>query len=262
MLVTVIAACVTKAAWAEPRKLTDGDVQSYLAIRYASAVAEEKLRLARRDADKQAAIEVERQKAFTDAGWTREQFEEVRDLIEQITSALRDADDADADVATAGKQALAELDQDNVNLVRRHRAELEADDRKKAAKQVREEAAAAKRGTAPDAASLEGTWVLDLDLTVAAMSEGFGEEMRKELREKMVSTPKTTFTFGPGGTIVTTMEDASGGVREEKGTYRLEGHTLFVKAEGRRREQQMEIGIKDENLQLGKFGMFSVYRRK
>ena len=124
---------------------------------------------------------------------------------------------------------------------------------------------AAKRGAPPTPAQLAGKWVFDMDLTVAGMTEGMGDESKKSVRDSLSKTLiAASYTFGPGDRLVATNQRLGMAPETQEGTYRLEGSTLVVKAKmgNREREDKLNIGIKDGYLRIGMMGFFSVFRRE
>jgi hypothetical protein len=107
--------------------------------------------------------------------------------------------------------------------------------------------------------------VFDPDLTVAGMTEGMGDELKKSARDELSKTlVAASYTFGPGDRLVAINLRPGMAPETQEGTYRLEGSTLIVKAKmgNRQREDKLNIGIKDGYLQIGMMGFFSVFRRE
>jgi hypothetical protein len=238
-----------------PVQFKEADYAAYSTLRFAKAVAEEK-RMFAHDKAKQAAIAAEFAKACAEIGWTTERFEQVDDAVSAALSALGDPENAGDEVS---KTTLA--------TVKAHQKELADYDglRKRARDLMQEQAMAAKRGAPPTPAQLAGKWVWDMDLTIASMTEGMGDELKTSMRDQLSKTlVASSYTFGPGDRLVAITQRPGLAAETQEGTYRLEGSTLTVKAlmGKRQREDQLSIGIKDGYLRIGMMGMFSVFRRE
>ena len=238
-----------------PVQFTEADYAAYSTLRLAKAVSDEKGMFAH-DKAKRAAIAEEFAKACIGAGWTAERFEQVDDAVGSALSALDDPENAEEDVS---KTTLA--------TVKAHRADLTNYDglRQHAREIVQEQAMADRRGAPPTPAQLAGTWVMDMDLTVASMTEGMGEDLKKSAREGLSKNLLAArYTFGPGDRLASTIQRPGPVMETQEGTYRLEGSTLFIKARmgTRNREDKVAVGIKDGHLRIGMMGVFSVFRRE
>ena len=253
---SLMAFAGTAAAAAEgPTQFTEADYATYSTLRLAKAVKEEKGMFAH-DKAKRAALEVEFAKACADAGWTKERFEQIDEAVGSALSALDDPENAGEDVS---KTTLA--------TVKAHRKELADYDglRQHARELVQEQAMAARRGAPPTPAQLAGTWVMDMDLTVAGMTEGMGDDLKKSARDELSKTLLAArYTFGPGDRLVATIQRPGPVVETQDGTYRLDGSTLIIKAKmgSRDREDKVTIGIKDGYLRIGMMGATTVFRRE
>ena len=222
-----------------PIEFTEADYPAYSTLRFAKAVAEEK-RMFAHDKAKQAAIAADFAKACAEVGWTKERFEQVDDAVSAALNALRDPENAGDEVS---KTTLA--------TVKAHQKELAdyAELRKRARDLVQEQAMAAKRGAPPTPAQLAGKWVFDMDLTVAGMTEGMGDELKKSVRDSLSKTLiAASYTFGPGDRLVATNQRLGMAPETQEGN--------------REREDKLNIGIKDGYLRIGMMGFFSVFRRE
>jgi hypothetical protein len=245
-------------AWAddgEAVQFTEADYAAYSTLRFAKAMADEK-RMFAHTKEKQAAVAAELAKACADVGWTKERFEQVDDAVGAALGALGDPENAGDEVS---KTTLA--------TVKAHQKELEDYDglRKRAAEMMREQEMAARRGAPPTPAQLAGKWVLDMELTIAGMTEGLGDELKKTARDELRKTlVAASYRFGPGDRLVAISQRPGMAPETEEGTYQLEGSTLIVKAKMGKREHEgkLNIGIKDGYLRIGMMGFFSVFRRE
>jgi hypothetical protein len=243
--------------------VSEADYQTLRRLDYAGALCKARKMYARGDATKIAAAEAELKKTWQESGWTRDQYSSASDAFGEVLGNLRSVKNGDM-TEEDFKSTLSECDPTTVATVRAHSAEYEnLRDSDQAEKQVREELEQARRGDVPTGAQLEGTWVLDLDGTIDAMSEQFPVPDREKFKADL--TPKigsSSYTFGPGNQIVSRVTGPDGKERADTGVYRLDGHKIFFKSPGGKREQQMDIGLRKGKLQMGSgFGVV-VFARK
>jgi len=233
----------------------ESDYAAYSALRLAHAVAGEK-RMFAHDQTKQAAIDAEFARACAAAGWTRDRFEAVDGAVGSALGAIDDPENAGDEVAPA-----------TLATVKAHLAELRDTDglHKRARDLVQAEAQAARRGAVPTAAQLAGRWVWDVELTIASMAEGLGDDVKQTMREQLAKTlVGATYMFGPGDKIVATNQRPGAAPETQEGRYRLEGSKLVIiqRMGSRDREDKVDVGIKDGHLLVGMMGMYSVFRRE
>ena len=232
--------------------VSEADYQTLRRLDYAEALCKARKMYARGDATKIAAAEAELKKTWKDSGWTRDQYGSASDAFGEVLGNLRSVKNGDM-TGEDFKSTLSECDPITVATVRAHFEEYEKlRDSDQAEKQVREELEQARRGDVPTEAQLQGTWVLDLDGTIDVMSEQFPipdrEKFKADLAPKIGSS---SYTFGPGNRIVSRVTGPDGKERADTGVYRLDGHKIFFKSPGGKREQQMDIGLRKGKLQMG-----------
>jgi len=232
--------------------VSEADYQTLRRLDYAEALCKARKMYARGDATKIAAAEAELKKTWKDSGWTRDQYGSASDAFGEVLGNLRSVKNGDM-TGEDFKSTLSECDPITVATVRAHFEEYEKlRDSDQAEKQVREELEQARRGDVPTEAQLQGTWVLDLDGTIDVMSEQFPipdrEKSKADLAPKIGSS---SYTFGPGNQIVSRVTGPDGKERADTGVYRLDGHKIFFKSPGGKREQQMDIGLRKGKLQMG-----------
>lgn len=243
-------------------KVTEADFPVYYKLAGAQARAEEQQTFAH-DQTKRDAITAEWNKALADAGWTQERFDSVNEAVGMAAGSLQQLE-AGGEEAENAKSELAEQNSTTIATVKAHRKELAVDLRIKAAEDIRNEQAAARRGTPPTPSQLAGTWVLDIDATIDAAVRELPDSVKPEVREKVRrETPAATYTFGPGNTIKTVIRRPGSTVDETStGTYRLDGSKIYFQAQGRKGEDSLEIGMKNDQLRLGFMGVYSVLKRE
>lgn len=250
-------ALAVRAQDGHPARLTEGDYADFTKLRLAKALVEEKSMFAHGNKEKQAAIDAQFDQVLAETGWTKDRFGEIDDAVGSILNVLGDPE----------QEMDPELDKTTIATVKAHRKELADYDglQQRARQQVRDEQVLARRGRAPTAAEIAGTWVLNIERSVASVTEGTTDELTKNLADEYrKNLTVATYTFGPGNTVVAVNQRPGVPAETTKGTYRLEGSTLFVKARmgSRDREDGVEIGIRDGRLYIGMMGVYSVFDRK
>ena len=259
-----VVASLAQAQEVNTTKVSEADCAVYARLRFARAIADEKGMFAHSDKDKQA-VKAQLAKSFTDAGWTEDRYDQIDQAVSEGLGVLQESEQGED--PAAAKQQLAAMDKTTVATIKAHRKDLTDDSgmRQRARQQIQDEQAAARRGAPPTAAELAGKWVLDLDLTIAAMSEGLPDDLRKnvgdDLRKRLAGA---TYTFGPGDKLVATNQRPGQPPETDQGTYRLDGSRLIIKAKmGQRdRENGVDVGIKDGHLHIGMMGVYSVFRKE
>jgi hypothetical protein len=235
-------------------QVTEGDLQMYRDLEYATRLFEVRKMWARRDAGKIGAAQAELDAAWRESGWTRERFDEVYDAVGQVLSNIRAARSGDISEDDL-KSALAEQHPTTVAAVRARFDELEAaDDSGRAEKQVRDEIARERAGAPPTPAQLQGTWVYDIDATVEAMGlAGLfgGAELAKLKADTLEKSGNPSYTFGPGDAMESRVKAAGGTERIDKGFFRIEGDKIYMRAADSKREHEMQIGIRQGRLVMG-----------
>ena len=207
--------------------------------------------------EKQAAIDAQLTKVLAETGWTAERFEQVSEAVDSILGVLSDPE----------QQMDPEMDKTTIATVKAHRKDLEDYDglKQRALQQIRDEQILAKRGRPPTAAEITGKWVLNVELSVASISEGTTDELTKKLADEYrKNLTAATYTFGPGNAIAAINQRPGVPPENTQGTYRLEGSTLFIKAKmgTRDREDKVDVGIKDGRLYIGMMGVYSVFEKQ
>jgi len=256
--VAIAAPCATAAA-----KVTDSDFKIYRTVQYAEALRDARKMWARGDKTKIAAAEALPAAALRDAGWTQDRFGEVDEAIGGIQAALRSAKDGEISAEDLASQ-LAEYDATAVATVKKHWLDVEqTSDSQRAEKQVRDEAEQEQAGVAPTAAQLAGTWILDADATLEAMTGGLsGEDGKKLAADLSAKMGKPSYTFGPGDRCEVRSKGTDGQEKVETCSFRLEGRTIIFKVEGRKREDSLQAGIRNGKLLLGTgFGKVAFSRK-
>jgi hypothetical protein len=241
-----------------PARPTEADYAEYARLRMAHEVANQKDDFARGAAEK-AAVQAEFEKACASAGWTAERYEQVDEAVDNVLSALAEPEN----------YSLDDTDEVTVATVKAHRKELDDFEavRQRAADQVKEDRLLAKRGAPATPAELNGTWVLDIPLTLAGMTEGASDELKEKAEADYRKTlTGATYTFGPGDRIKAVNQRPGQPPETTEGRYRLDGAKLTISAPARaggpEREDSVDVGIKDGRLLIGKFGFYSVFRRE
>ena len=238
-----------------PVQVRESDYPAYAKLRLAKAVAEEKEMFAH-DRVKRAAIESEFARACTDLGWTADRYGEADGAVGSALSAIDDPENAGEEISPV-----------TLATVKAHLAELKDADglRQRARELMQEQLRAAARGATPTQAQLAGRWVWDIELTVAGMAEGMGDELKQTMREQLSKTLlASTYTFGPGDRLVAVIQRPGQAPETQQGTYRLNGYKLTVvtKMGSRERADDVDVGLKDGHLLVGMMGMYSVFRRE
>jgi hypothetical protein len=250
-------ALAVRAADGTPARLIEADYANFTKLRLAKAVVEEKSMFAHGNKEKQAAIDAQFNKVLAETGWTKERFGEVDDAVGSILTVLGDPE----------QEMDPELDKTTIATVKAHRKELEdyGGLQQRARQQFQEEQLLERRGRAPTVAEITGKWVLNVELSVASISDGTPDELTKKLADEYrKNLTVATYTFGPGNTMVAINQRPGLPPETSQGTFRLEGSTLFIKAKmgTRDREDGVDIGIKDGRLYIGMMGVYSVFERK
>lgn len=245
-------------------KVTESDFNTYYKLRYSEELFRTREMFAHGDGAKKKFDIDEFDKAIADSGWTREKYEGVSTALGDASQALgmmKDPEQIDA-----AKETLASLDKVTVETAKTHQKEIDDGEplRQRAMKQIQADADAAVRGENLTTDKLEGKWLSDIEATVELNTQKFGgEELKKTMRESLLQTmPEATYVFGPGDKMESIVKRGDGTIQNSKGTYRIDGDTLFLKAEGRRREYDIKAGIKDGTLRLGMMGAYTVLKRE
>jgi hypothetical protein len=264
LLVTVVILSASAHCARAALKVTEADFQTYRQLAYADQLLEARTMFLRAKPAKIAAARAEHDKTWSASGWTRDRHAEVSDALNEVLSNLSSAKSGDMS-ADDLKVALAECDPTTVATVRAHYDELEnTNDSTRAEKQVREEIELDRAGDVVSEAQLQGTWVFDLEATVELMglSDLGKTELEKMKADIVARVGSPSYTFGPGNTMESRVKGADGQERTDKGVYRLDSRSIFFKAEGSKREYDLQIGLRDGRLRLGKGFGLSVFVRK
>ncbi len=247
--------CSILRAQDEGAKLSAGDVDAYLKVENVRALAAARRMFVRDPAGKER-LEKAGQQAIKDAGLTEERWGEIEFNVVNVADAINGLERGGDDAVNA-KETLAATPKESIAVVKARLKEIsDRSGREKSAQtQARAEYDAERRGTPPEAAKLLGTWKFDIDKTVEALASGMDAETKKKLHDDMGKAGNPSYTFGAGNSIVTEMTAAGGNKRIDKGTYRLDGNSLFVKGEGRQRESQITVGMKNDSLVISMMGV-------
>jgi hypothetical protein len=250
-------ALAARAGEGAPARLTEADYANFTKMRLAKAVVEEKRMFAHGNKEKQAAIDAQLTRVLAETGWTKERFEQVSEAVDSILGVLSDPE----------QQMDPEMDKTTIATVKAHRKDLEDYDglKQRALQQIQDEQILAKRGRPPTAAEITGKWVLNVELSVASITQGMPDEVTKNAAEEYrKNLTAATYTFGPSNAIAAINQRPGVPPENTQGTYRLEGSTLFIKAKmgTRDREEKVDVGIKDGRLYIGMMGAYSVFERQ
>jgi len=258
--IAVAGALVAFAATARAQEsglvqVRESDYPAYAKLRLAKAVAEEKEMFAH-DQVKRSAIDAEFAKACTDLGWTADRYGEVDGAVSSALSSIDDPENAGEELSPV-----------TLATVKAHLADLKDFDglRKRARDLVQEQMRAAARGATPTPAQLAGKWVWDIELTIASMAEGMGDDLKQSMRDQLSKTlTAATYTFGPGDRIAVVNQRPGQPPENQEGRYRLAGSklTIISKMGSRERADDVDVGLKDGHLLIGMMGMYSVFRRE
>jgi hypothetical protein len=241
-----------------PVKVTEADYATYRKIGYAQALASARTFFDRANAAK---YEAEGARAVKDAGWTKERFDEVRGALSSVQQTVQGFEQHEIEKADYD-ESISGYDKATIATARAHLKEIAEgpNDTARAEAQVRAERDEARAGTPPTIAGVQGTWIIDIDGSMARIlgpgaAPGITAKMRKDLEG-------SSYQFGPGDAIVATSKNPEGTSRVEKGTFRIDGHTIYFKAAGSKREQELEAGMDKGKLILGGGMMGMLYKRK
>jgi hypothetical protein len=266
ILSTLCAALLLGASVSAPAatKVTEADYRVYRELNYAEALFSARQMFLRADPAKVAAAKAELTKAWTASGWTRDQHSEVEMAISEVLSTLSMVKSGEMTEADFREMA-ADWEATTIATVRAHYDELQnTGDTERAEKQVREEIARERSGDPVTPEQLLGTWVFDVDATLAVMGLGqLNAPEREKLKADMLAqVGSPSYTFGPGNTVESRAKGADGQEAVSKGVYRLDGMTMFIKAEGLKREEDIQVGLRDGTLRMGRSFGLSVFVRK
>jgi hypothetical protein len=250
-------ALAVQAGEGTPPGLTEANYADFSKIRLAKEVVEQKSMFAHGNKEKQAAIDAQLAKVFAETGWTKERYEQVNDAVASILAFLSDPE----------QTMDPEPDQTTIATVKAHRKDLKDYEglKKRALQEIQDEQILARRGRPPTAAEITGKWVLNVELSVAAITQGLPDEVTKNAAEEFrKNLTAATYTFGPGDAIAAINQRPGVPPENTQGTYRLEGSTLLIKAKmgTRDREEKVDVGLKDGRLYLGIMGAYSVFERQ
>ena len=107
------------------------------------------------------------------------------------------------------------------------------------------------------AAEVQGTWVFDLEASLAHVQETMHLPATSmgQMRTALEPNKGTTYAFS-GSSIAVTGTPAG----DAKGSFRIVGADLVI-ADGKR-ESKLQIGMKGKDLVLSMFGVGSVYKKR
>lgn len=263
MRIAVLAAlCTPVLGWADQVKVTEQDYATYQKLREANAYAQAK-KSSTYKADEKKAAEAQFDAAVKAAGWSRSKFEDVDSSLNSVLQAVKQTESADADERENGKLNLEDVDAATIATVKAHRKDLEdtvaLDERMR--KKVADEKAQAQKGTPPTASELQGTWVLDLAASVENMAGSLDEATKKKMVADMrKSTGESKYIF-KGNQVESRVQQAGKKEQVSKGTFRVEGNTLYV-GDNRKREQTMTVGMRGSDLIISMMGAGLVFKKK
>lgn len=261
LLCTVLLAAGSRAV--AMTAVSESDLKKYQDFEFAREVRAAWQMFARADKAKQAAADAELARARAATGWTDEQHGSVDEAIGEVQSALNSARDGEIS-ADELKSALKEYNPVTVATVKAHLEDLNnANYTARAERYVRDAIAEERAGAVPTPAQLAGKWVFDADATVkdALGSLASSEDGAKMQADMIARAGNPWYVFGPGNQIESHSKGTSGGEVIFHGTYRIEGHKMFFKAESQKREESLQAGIRDGKLLLGMFGINTVFTR-
>ncbi len=261
-LFVVVVATAPRVAAAT--SVSEADFQKLRSLQYGEEVRDAWRMLSRAKPTRVAAAEADFERVKAATGWSDEQREEIETAIEEVRYALRSAKDGEISAAEL-KETLAQCDPVTVATVKAHLEEIEsANDSQRAEVFVREEIARERAGAVPTPAQLEGRWTFDPDATITEMLGGLAsEEIRATIKKQIESSAgRPSYTFGPGQTVEVRSKGADGAETLQRANYRIDGHTMFFKAEGREREEKLQVGLRDGRLLLGVGTAMSVFSRE
>jgi hypothetical protein len=260
VIVVVAAAAPGVAATA----VSESDYQKLRSLQYGEEVRDAWRMLSRANPQRVAAAEAEFERVKAASGWTDERREEIEMAIEEVRYALRSAKDGEISAAEL-KETLAQCDPATVATVKAHLEEIETgNDSQRAEAFVREEIARERAGAVPTPAQLEGKWTFDPEATVTEMLGGLVDaETRASLKAQIEEkTGRPSYTFGPGMSVEVRTKGPDGAETVQRAHYRIDGHTLYFKGDGRDREEKLQVGMRDGKLLLGMMNMMSVFARE
>jgi hypothetical protein len=258
MLARIALAAVLLAAGTAfaGQKLTDADLAVLVKLVDAKAMSEVKSQFAH---DPQARAEAKQilTKALSEAGWTQERYSSAMGEVEEILGVLHNIEH-DKQYEADYRRALAEEhDADTVARVKARLAELDSGAANKRAEQrLRDEKTLAATGKPVTQADIQGTWLFDLEASLAHVSATMGLPMEAlgPMRTALEKNKGTSYSF-KGNTIEVK------GLQNEKGSYRLDGKDLVI-IDGKR-EHKIQIGLKAaDQLVFSMMGVGTVYKKK
>jgi len=234
-------------------KLSEKDFAKYLQLRDAEALASAKKdMLPNAKTAERAAADEEFKKALQAQGMNAESWSTLRGELEMAMGALEEGRNTEDLEAEFSKQTLA--------VVRAHKEELkDTSYRQKAEAAAKNQASAEKRGRAPTKADLQGTWVADYGATVDGMGMPLKGADRTKMIDQMKAAGESSYTFKGDEMEARSMVPGQP-PRVEKTTYRLEGNKLFYKSG--KRERDLDVGMKGNNLVIQLFGVGMVFTKK
>jgi hypothetical protein len=256
LLAAALALAMAAPVRAAGPALTEADLATFARLQDAKALGEVRRSSLRSTARPKG--NAEHEQALREAGWTAQRYDAVSGEVEAITGTL-DAAESEPELAEDYRRQLAEEhDAATVARVRAQRAALDWDQaRERAEKRVREEQAEAATGRRVSVAELQGSWVFDLEASLAHVQATtlLPAPAVQELRTSLEPNRGTTYAFA--GDAV----EVRGGARgDAKGTFRVEGRDLVI-FDGRR-ESRLQVGLKGPDLVISMFGVGTVYRRR
>lgn len=251
-----IVLLVTSTAFAAGKKLTDADITVLARLVDAKATAEFQGQRAR---DPKARAEAKQgvDKALAEVGWTKERYSEAMGEAEEILGILFNIENDKEFAADYQKQLVQEHDADTVARVKARKAELDSSAASRRAEQRwRDEKKLAATGKPVTQADIQGTWMFDLELSLAHVSSTMGvpTEALGAMRTALEKNKGTSYSFKGNAIEVK-------GVANEKGTYRIDGKDLVI-IDGKR-EHRIQIGLKSaDQLVFSMMGVGTVYKKK
>ncbi len=245
---------VASTAFAGGTKLTDADLATMAKLLDAQATSRVLVKFA---PDAKARDEAKQgfDKALADAGWTKERYSSVSGEVEEILGLLQNAENDKQYEADYRRQLAEEHDADTVARVKARLDDLDSGKANVRAEQRwREERALAATGRPVTPKDIQGTWVFDLEASLAHLSSTMGLPAEGAMRTALEKNEGTSYSF-TGNTIEVR------GTQNQKGTYRIDGKDLVI-IDGKR-EYRIQIGLKTpEQLVFSMMGVGTVYSRK
>jgi hypothetical protein len=243
-------------------KVTESDYAVFANLRYANTLSRTRLSFAHSDDAKKAFAEKELQKAYEEAGWTPERYQEVNDALMAVPQFITSLDSGDPEEVSWAKESLSAMDPATVATSKAHARELNDSSalETKAMAEMQNDVLREKRGDIPTAAQIQGHWVADLEATAKLNADGLGADFEKKMLDSLKKNVySASYTFGPGNKVETVTHQANGKTQTDKTTFRIADDKIWFKAGSS--EVSLEIGLKDGVLRIGMMGVYTLFNK-